>query len=91
MALGKKTGGRKKGIPNRATAARVAEIAASGVLPLDYMLGVMRDESQPQSRRDEMAKSAAPYLHSRLQATQHSGHFDIALGDMLDDAFKRIE
>jgi hypothetical protein len=45
---GKKTGGRQKGTPNKATSAAAirAEIAASGELPLDYMLRVMRDETQ---------------------------------------------
>ncbi len=38
MALGKKTSGRKKGTPNKLTAKRQAEIAESGLTPLDYML-----------------------------------------------------
>ena len=42
MAKGRKTGGRKKGTPNKITAAREANIAASGLTPLDFMLGVMR-------------------------------------------------
>ena len=66
---GKRIGaGRKKGSPNKATAAKAAEIAASGVVPLDYMLQVMRDPDSPQQRRDEMAKAAAPYVHPRLAA-----------------------
>src|SRR5436190_14268321 len=40
-----KTGGRKEGTPNKATATREAEIRASGVTPLDFMLGVMRDDA----------------------------------------------
>jgi len=70
---GRKTGGRQKGTPNRATAARVAEIAASGLTPLDYMLRVMRDDEAPKKRRDDMAKAAAPYVHPRLAALGHSG------------------
>jgi hypothetical protein len=38
----KKTGGRQAGTPNKATAARQAEVAASGVTPLDVMLANMR-------------------------------------------------
>jgi hypothetical protein len=46
MAAGKKTGGRTKGTPNKATAAKAEEIAASGETPLDYMLRVMRDPKE---------------------------------------------
>jgi hypothetical protein len=34
--------------------------------PLDFMLAVMRDETQPIWRRIEAAKEAAPYRHIRL-------------------------
>jgi hypothetical protein len=68
MASGRKTGGRTKGTPNKATAARQEEIAQSGVTPLEYMLSVMRDEQAPADRRDDMAKAAAPYVHPKLAA-----------------------
>ena len=42
MAKGRKTGGRQKGTPNKATAERQAEIAASGLTPLDFLLNIMR-------------------------------------------------
>ena len=73
MAKGKKTGGRKLGTPNRATTAVAikAEVAASGEIPLDYMLRIMRDESVEPSRRDEMAKAAAPYVHPKLAAIEN--------------------
>jgi hypothetical protein len=67
-----KTGGRNKGTPNRATARMAAEIAASGLTPLDYMLAVMRDPRASAKRRDEMAKAAAPYVHPRLAALTNS-------------------
>lgn len=73
MAEGKKTGGRVKGVPNRATAAKVAEIAASGLTPLEYMLSVMRDDFADVSRRDDMAKAVAPYIHPKLSAVEHGG------------------
>jgi hypothetical protein len=41
MAKGVKTGGRKKGVRNKATAAKAAEVAASGLTPLDYMLSLL--------------------------------------------------
>ena len=59
---GKRPGaGRKAGVPNKVTAAREAEIKASGLTPLDYMLGILRDKKQPAERRDDMARAAAPY------------------------------
>lgn len=65
--------GRKKGAPNKASQKRQAEVAASGITPLDYMLKVMRDDEADASRRDEMAKAAAPYVHPKLSAMQHTG------------------
>ena len=65
------------GRPRGAATKRTREIAdravADGVLPLEYMLGVMRDPAAEPSRRDEMAKTAAPYLHPRLSAVAYSG------------------
>jgi hypothetical protein len=68
MAHGRKTGGRQKGARNRATEEARAAAAASGALPLDYMLGIMRDTAADSKRRDAMAMAAAPYLHPRLTA-----------------------
>lgn len=73
MALGRKTGGRKKGTPNKATAEKAAAVAASGLSPLDYMLQIMRDESKPDGLRASMARDAAPYVHPRLAAIEHTG------------------
>jgi hypothetical protein len=72
MAKGKKTGGRKKGTPNKATTAAAiqVEIAASGEVPLDYMLRVMRDPGADPVRRDRMAIAAAPFCHVRLSDRQ---------------------
>jgi hypothetical protein len=64
---GKRAGaGRPKGSQNRKTAEFRAEIAASGELPLDYMLRVMRDPTTEPPRRDAMAKAAAPFVHRPL-------------------------
>lgn len=71
MALGKKTGGRGRGTPNRASAAKAAEIAASGLTPLDFMLSVLRNESSGHEVRMDAAKAAAPYVHARLAAVEH--------------------
>ncbi|MFD0738249.1 hypothetical protein ACFQZQ_02960 [Lysobacter koreensis] len=68
-----KTGGRKPGSTNKATAAREATIAAEGVTPLEYMLRVMRDAAADESKRLDAAKAAAPYVHPRLSAVEMSG------------------
>jgi hypothetical protein len=80
-----KTGGRKKGTPNKLTAARVAEIAASGLTPLDYMLTILRDTNIEPLRRDEMAKAAAPYCHSRLSTIDAKLNVNQSLADALDE------
>lgn len=77
MAKGVKTGGRTKGTPNKATAAKAAAIADSGLTPLDYMLQVLRgqhpEKADPaqiiawESMRLDAAKAAAPYVHPKLQ------------------------
>ena len=55
---------------------------AEGITPLEFMLAVMRstsvhDDPEVQISRDAMrfeaAKAAAPYIHPRLQAVEHSG------------------
>src|SRR5271168_5193256 len=66
MARGRKTGGRQKGSRNRATAEARAEAEATGILPLDYMLSVVRDANADVKRRDAMAMAAAPYLHAKI-------------------------
>jgi hypothetical protein len=50
MATGKKTGGRRKGTPNKATAERQAAVAATGRTPLDVMLNNMRWADQEADR-----------------------------------------
>ena len=47
------------------------EAAAAEMDPLDYMLKVMRDETEEPERRDKMAYYAAPYCHSK--ATSKTG------------------
>jgi hypothetical protein len=43
------------------------------MMPLDYLLGIMRDEDQDARSRLDAAKAAAPYCHARLSSTQLSG------------------
>ncbi len=90
---GKRPGaGRRHGSRNKATLiaeAREREIVISGKDPLDYMLEVMRNPDASWRRRDEMAKAAAPYLHPRLAAVEHSGGLDAPLERLTDDELAR--
>ncbi len=94
--------GRKKGVPNKKTAAVIAAVEASGVTPLEHMLSVMREPmpkgNDPLARiaarelRFEAAKAAAPYVHPRLASIEHSGGLDLGkqyTDDELDAAIER--
>ncbi len=61
-----KTGGRKKGTPNKASAAREKAIAESGLTPLDYMLETLRNNKLDKADRQWAANAAAPYCHRRM-------------------------
>jgi hypothetical protein len=69
--------GRPKGSRNKRTHTLIEAAQAGGQLPLDYMLAVMRDPKAPARRRDEMAKAAAPYLHSKLASIEQHGSDDM--------------
>lgn len=92
--MGKATGnprGRPKGAPNKASAAREAEIKSSGLTPLDFMLGILRDTDADQAQRFEAAKHAAPYVHPKLnsvamQASINARVVDISDNDLADIA-----
>jgi hypothetical protein len=72
-----KTGGRKKGSTNKATASREAEVRASGLTPLDFMLTMLRDVAQTLDNRMWAAEKAAPYVHPKLANVEHSGGLDV--------------
>jgi hypothetical protein len=83
MRGGKRSGsGRKKHVPNRASAAREREAKASGLTPADILLHVMREfwklaqESRNARKRSEhlraaaaVAQDAAPYFHAKVTTT----------------------
>jgi hypothetical protein len=46
----------------------------SGLMPVEWMLAVLRDPETEDARRDEMAKQVAPYLHPRLAAIEARVH-----------------
>lgn len=74
MRGGKRPGaGRKRGSPNKASAAREKAVAASGQTPLEYMLKVFRNKKEDKDRRLDAAKAAAPYVHPKLSSIVHKG------------------
>jgi hypothetical protein len=69
MAIGRKTGGRSKGVPNKRAAALREKIAqcidVAGLDPVEFMLAIMTDHKQALLVRFEAAKAVAPYVHPR--------------------------
>lgn len=81
---GKRTGaGRPKGAASKKTREIADKAAEGGITPLEFMLWVMRqdytgggDDRSIQAHfelRFEAAKAAAPYIHPKLQAVEHTG------------------
>lgn len=70
---GKRPGaGRKKGEPNKRTAEAQEQAAKSGIMPLDYLLSVMRT-SEDERMRMSAAVAAAPYVHAKLASMELTG------------------
>lgn len=65
--------GRPKGAATRMNEAARAAALASGISPLDFLLATMRDEAHEYATRLDAAKAAAPYVHAKLAAVEHSG------------------
>jgi hypothetical protein len=77
---GKRPGaGRKPGSKTKKTMDIALAAAAAGESPLEFMLRLMRDTTQPDGTRASMAVAAAPYCHSRLNATTLTGKDDSPL------------
>ena len=71
---GKREGaGRKLGSVAKLDADARRKAMEGGMMPLDYLLVIMRDEDQDARWRLDAAKAAAPYCHARLSSTELSG------------------
>lgn len=68
--------GRKKGGANKVTQEAVEKAKKGGIMPLDYLLGIMRDKAADEAKRIDCAKAAAQYLHPKLNAVDVSGEID---------------
>lgn len=54
----------------------LARAASEGISPLEVMIGAMREawEKGDRPAAANFAKDAAPYVHPRLAAVEHSGN-----------------
>ena len=93
---GVKQGGRKKGVPNKATRALRDAAASTGLLPHELLLAVARGEIidgvvPSFDQRLTAMKDAAPYYAPKLAAVAHDGDgkggpIKLAIGWMASDA-----
>lgn len=88
----KNKGGRPKGSRNKRTLLREAALAQRNQFlsstssdPLSFLIAAMRNEELPIDKRLQAARDAAPYLHPKLAAIEHSGTIATAHEDALDE------
>src|SRR6202011_85731 len=66
---GERRGGRQRGTPNKKTALRDAAFAAPAanpeILPLELLLGIMRDPSVSTELRIKVAQATLPFVHAK--------------------------
>jgi len=65
--------GRKPGAATKRTREIADKAAASGITPLEYMLGILNDGAADPAQRFEAAKHAAPYVHPKLSSIAVGG------------------
>jgi hypothetical protein len=68
---GERRGGRQRGTLNKTTALKRAALSAASAgphsSPLDFLLGIMRDQKAPTDLRIKVARAAAPLVHGKLK------------------------
>lgn len=65
--------GRKAGGANKLSKEAHDKAAASGEMPVEFLLRVMRDEEADEGRRIDCAKAVAPYLHPKRAPVDGDG------------------
>jgi hypothetical protein len=73
MALGRKTGGRVMGTPNKATLAVTERLKAIGCDPIEGMARIAMDAKNPPDLRGRMFAELAQYIAPKRKAIEHSG------------------
>jgi len=89
--MGYENSGRKKGTPNKKTQQFIEEARAGGIMPLDYMLSILRDETLEREVRLDAAKAAAPYVHAKLSATVVTGGLNLSLEQLVMQSMVELE
>lgn len=70
---GKRSGaGRPAGAATKRDREAANKAADQGITPLEYMLTILRDDDADRKDRMWAAEKAAPYMHARLTAVDHS-------------------
>jgi hypothetical protein len=68
-----KTGGRKKGTPNKKTAERaklLAGLKVDGKDPVSFFSSILRNDAAPLDLRFQAARELAPYAHPKLASVE---------------------
>lgn len=73
-----KTGGRKKGTPNKRTLykKKAAEIIRAGDDPVEFLVRLMKNEELATGFRAQCARDAAPYIRPKLATVTLQGDAD---------------
>ena len=93
MALGRKTGGRVAGTPNKRTAEVVARLDALGCDPIEGMARIAMDEANPPELRGRMFAELAQYVAPKRKAVEHSaedGSASVTLSWMTRDDVREL-
>jgi hypothetical protein len=75
--------GRPAGSRDKRIYEKEAEVAASGITPLDYLLSLVRNPDKDEALRTDAAKAAAPYCHARLVSTQNTHSVQMTVEEVL--------
>jgi hypothetical protein len=82
MALGRKTGGRVKGTPNKGTLAVAERLEAIGCDPIEAMARIAMDIKTPIDLRTKLYSELAQYIAPKRKAVEHTGE-STGVGAML--------
>lgn len=69
--------GRRVGSVSQRSVDAVSDAAAAGLLPVEYMLSIMRDEDADPKERAWAAEKASPYIHPRPAPIQRRVGIDL--------------
>ena len=72
MTAGYKTGGRKKGTPNKRTQAVIDKLEELGCDPIEGMVRIAEDENNPVEVRVQCYKELAQYTAPKMRTVQHT-------------------